>query len=281
MNHLGSSFSSFFKSGGKVIAKRILCQAVGYDRGKDFTFRSVPRKQLDDYIRNQYLSQDGLLLDRTVVRSIDEEQGIAECIDLRTKEIFGVRFANVIGADGAASAVRRLTSGKAQNVSLALECPVPLMSRDLIIQLETGAIGYCWYISRGKDATVGCCYHDLEQDAVRICRQRLSDFCATIGVALLDKIPGALLPKGNDVLLQPGKHSFLVGDAAGLIDAFTGGGIHYALLSAQALAKSITGGPPYEEAMKPHLAFIKKNAENVEKYYRVAWSVIDSFGKRL
>ena len=99
--------------------------------------------------------------------------------------------------------------------------------------------------------------------------------------------------KADDVLLRPGEHAYLLGDAAGLNDAFSGGGIHYALLSAQALAASFAGGDvhaarlpgqassssftgktAYEQAMLPHVNFIKKNSDNVKQYYAAACAVV-------
>ena len=227
--------------------------------------------QLDDFIRDRYLSLGGKLLDCTVIRSVNEVAGVAQCIDLRTKNLFEVQFGNLIGADGACSAVRRLVSGIGPEASLALETAVPLAGQGMIMQLIPGALGYNWYIPRGNDATVGCYYMDLDYgpEAGAVCRQRLAAFCDEIGIALPERVPGALIPRGDQVMLQPGKRTFLVGDAAGLIDMFTGGGIHYALLSAQALADSFIGGPFYAEAMKPHLAFINKNTENVKRYYNI------------
>ena len=270
-NGLRSSPDGYFKKSGKLLAKIILNQAVGYDLNKNGTFRTLPRKWLDDFIRDRYLSLGGKLLDCTVIRSVNEAAGVAQCIDLRTKDLFEVQFGNLIGADGACSAVRRLVSGIGPEASLALETAVPLAGQGMIMQLIPGALGYNWYIPRGNDATVGCYYMDLDYgpEAGAVCRQRLAAFCEEFGMALPERVPGALIPRGDQVMLQPGKRTFLVGDAAGLIDMFTGGGIHYALLSAQALAGSFTGGPFYAEAMKPHLAFINKNTENVKRYYNI------------
>ena len=34
----------------------------------------------------------------------------------------------------------------------------------------------------------------------------------------------------------------------------------------------------YEEAMQPHVSFVKKNADNVKRYYDVACAVVSGFG---
>ena len=161
-NGLGSSPDGYFKKSGKLLAKIILNQAVGYDLNKNGTFLTLPRKRLDDFIRDRYLSLGGKLLDCTVIRSVNEVAGVAQCIDLRTKDLFEVQFGNLIGADGACSAVRRLVSGTGPEASLALETAVPLAGQGMIMQLIPGALGYNWYIPRGNDATVGCYYMDLD-----------------------------------------------------------------------------------------------------------------------
>ena len=79
-NGLGSSPDGYFKKSGKLLAKIILNQAVGYDLNKNGTFRTLPRKRLDDFIRDRYLSLGGKLLDCTVIRSVNEVAGVAQCI---------------------------------------------------------------------------------------------------------------------------------------------------------------------------------------------------------
>lgn len=54
----------------------------------------------------------------------------------------------------------------------------------------------------------------------------------------------------------------------------------FALSPAQASASSVAGTGTYEEAMQPHVHFVKKSSANVKRYYDVACSVIAGFGKR-
>ena len=60
----------------------------------------------------------------------------------------------------------------------------------------------------------------------------------------------------------------VLSDAAGLVDASTGGGIHFAVQSACLLAESFAGGTPYEEAMRPTLAGLSVQARQNEALYR-------------
>ena len=97
---------------------------------------------------------------------------------------------------------------------------------------------------------------------------------------MIPRYYGAFIPEGDDILLHAGKRAYFIGDAAGLNDAFSGGGIHYALLSAQALAAAFAGKASYEEAMKPHVEFVQKNSKKSKQYYAAAYSVISGFGNK-
>ncbi|MBR1885279.1 MAG: FAD-dependent monooxygenase [Schwartzia sp.] len=274
----GSYLRDVLRSGGKMMERLVLRHALGLQPDESFTIQVLPRKRLDDYILGRYLSAGGKLLDHATVRSVDEENGIAHCANLATKETFEVQFQTLVGADGAASIVRRLLDGRRQRAALTLETDVPLIAKEAVIKFTKTARGYCWYIPRGEDATVGCGYHGLGLDAGDICRGRLAAFCAELGLAMPSKLRGALIPVGDDVLLRAGKNAFLIGDAAGLIDVLTGGGIHYALLSAKALADALTGGEDYEKAMRPHVNFVKKNADNTGLFYTATCNFVARLG---
>ena len=88
---------------------------------------------------------------------------------------------------------------------------------------------------------------------------------------------GALLPKGDDVLLKAGENIYLLGDAAGLIDNFTGGGIHYALLSAKALADSLNGAESYETIIAPQVATVRNNFSHAAFYYKAGCAFVTRF----
>ena len=296
---LGAALRGYLRTGGKALAKKIIMEALGVDPGGSFSFRALPRRRFDDYIRDRFLAEGGRILYHTKVLSVNDEAGLAECIDLQTKEVFTLRYRYLIGADGAVSNVRRLLTGRQPRVYLALEAAVPLIRREAVGRLTKGSQGYCWYIPRGEDATVGCGYHNLGADAMETCHKRLTEFCSELGITPPPRFTGAFIPEGDDVLLRIGTRTYLLGDAAGLNDAFTGGGIHYALLSARALAASLAGAGnqpdsssvpasessfvgtvSYEEAMQPHVNYVKKSSANLKQYYAVACSVVSGFGKR-
>lgn len=219
-------------------------------------FYTMPRKRLDDYFLNSYIKLGGQIKDLATVRKINLETNSAECVELRTKKIFHVQFGNLIGADGATSTVRKLTTGKKPRIGFALESTIPLVGKNIIFDhLTDGNVGYCWYIPHRHDATVGAIYFfshtNPTADYAKSCREWLSDFCRSRAISLTQPLRGAFLPAGDDVLLRAGEQIYFIGDAAGLIVTPSGAGISYVLLSAQKLAESFLGGTSYEESMQP------------------------------
>ncbi|WP_026767233.1 FAD-dependent oxidoreductase [Selenomonas ruminantium] len=273
-----ANLRNYLKKGGKIAAKMAVKKAAGYEPGV-VSYKALPRKRFDDYVLNSYLEAGGRLLDHTTVRSIDKERQVARCVNLVTKKTFEIKYNTLVGADGATSIVRRLLTGKRQSTTLALEAPVPLTLRETVIYLRPVDHGYFWYIPRGKDATVGCVYHKLGCRDSEI-RKHFAACCADMGIKMENKIRGALIPDGSDVLLQPAEHCFLIGEAAGLSDNFTGGGIHYALLSAKALADALQGKKTYDEAMKPQLDAVHKNCSNANIYFAAGGKVVEFLGKK-
>ena len=65
-------------------------EALGGDVAGGFSFRALPHKRFDDYIRDRFLAEGGRILYHTKVLSVNDEAGLAECIDLQTKEAFTV-----------------------------------------------------------------------------------------------------------------------------------------------------------------------------------------------
>ncbi len=230
----------------------ILKRYDGYELQEEFDLRTLPRKRMDDCALDRYLAPEGRLLDRIAVRRIDDETGLAACDDMRSGEQVTIRFERLVGADGAASATRRLLTGRHQNVRGTLEGVVPLYGRDVILDFHKTGIGYSWYIPQGEAAVVGCGFELSEkEDKPAIMRASLHAFCQRMQIEAPQTLRGALLPTGDDVLLRTGRRTFFIGDAAGLIHGFLGAGIQYALYSARMLAQSLLEDTSYEETMKP------------------------------
>ena len=82
-------------------------------------------------------------------------------------------------------------------------------------------------------------------------------------------VRGAAIPTGDDILLEYGRRTCFVGDAAGLIAASSGAGIELAVTSARQLSESLLNGNSYTEAMKPKTDYIARLAQDAKKSYFV------------
>ena len=230
-------------------------------REKD-VFYVLPRKRLDDYCLERYLQAGGTLQDRTTVREIDDSAGVAVCTDLRTGETFEVDFGRIIGADGAMSAVRRLLTGRNQWVGIAMEGVVPLLSRDSVFEYLPEDYGYSWYIPRREGAVAGCISYPGN---AAICREGMNSFCRSMQIEAPRSVRGAAIPMGDDVLLEYGRRACFVGDAAGLVEGWSGAGIEQAVISARRLSESLLNGSSYTEAMKPQTDYIARLVRDAKK----------------
>ena len=224
---------------------------------------TVPRKRLDNLLLARCLQAGVAVRDRTRLVSLDGQGNLATCEDLRTGEPVQVRYGTLIGADGAASTVRRLLTSRKQGIALSLEGSVPLAGDDIVFEYRHSQEGYCWYIPNDSEAIVGCMLHD---GSAQDCRSWIYDFCKSLRIDV-PSLRGAPIPSGDDVLLRAGEDAWLVGDAAGLAHPLDGGGIQYALESAHLLASSLLGGTAYEQAMRPLLDFIARDAEQIQSWY--------------
>ena len=223
---------------------------------------TLPRKRLDDYCLQRYVDAGGRLIDRASLVGVGAAAHVAAFRDLRSGE-FEIGYNTLVGADGASSAVRRLLNGRIQHTLPSVQGTVPFLGASFVFEYGPQDLGYCWYIPHREDATVGCMLHGVTGAR---CRERLAEFCASMGIEV-PALRGAPIPEGDDVLLRAGEDAWLVGDAAGLIDAFGGGGIAYALRSACVLAAALTGGKPYECGMEKMVADIERNYSILKRQY--------------
>ena len=209
---------------------------------------TLPRKSLDNFALERALEVGTRLFDRVALKSVDMNNFLAYFLDLRDKTQFAIRFQFIIGADGASSKLRTLLTGKRPIIIPTLQIQTPCVSDELIFaylpEIFSGQVdwGYCWYIPQGKIAVVGCVGSSFskQKNLVQICRNNLKNFCSELGIEQNISIRGAAIPI-DKILLSCNENAFFIGDAAGLNDTVTGGGIHYAFISANLLFEALIG----------------------------------------
>lgn len=198
---------------------------------------------------------DALLADKA------KEAGakILEGVRVEQVEVTGQRvsaFANgsqwqgniLVGADGAHSVVARVLGlGGRRKLAATLESEIPVSGEKLeqnrgVIKIDYGLVpsGYAWIFPKSDHLSVGVWSISPRHKKLR---RQLESFIQSEGLSSLEarvKTRGWIIPVNPQPDDLHGGRALVLGDAAGLADAFTGEGIFPALFSARLAAEVIT-----------------------------------------
>ncbi len=195
----------------------------------------------------------------------------------------GSRFEaqQLIGADGALSAVRQAVAGPdawrdvrpALGMVHVFSGPPP-RADGLHLVFTDDPPGYIWEFPGDGFSTVGISL-PFDPHGAAQARELLRTHLERRGWAGRPPLRGAMAPSASAAHWQRGMVQgdgwALLGDAAGLVDPLTGEGIYYALRSADLLAEALLAGEPerYTEAVRgelgPELALA---ARYVKSFFR-------------
>ena len=165
----------------------------------------------------------------------------------------------VIGADGCNGATARqlgLGGGIEHGVALEANYPHdPRFTGTMVLQVALLPGGYGWVFPKGDHVNVGVGGEEREGPRLRAALRRM---CEEYGVDpdAAAETRGYRLPlRSAQTVLQKG-NAVLIGDAAGLVDPFSGDGMYEAFLSAQLAAEAILAGdlPAYSAAVERRIA---------------------------
>jgi geranylgeranyl reductase family protein len=205
----------------------------------------VQRSRFDNYLTEQAVEAGAILMDNTSVKSV-EVSDRAAAVHTSRGDFTG---SYLIGADGATGRTARSLDLMSERYALAaLESEVEAESHlmdhwhdKLGLDLGTLRATYGWVFPKGDHLSVGVGGLPLVEDYGRRLKRydcihtrarvpRIKRVIRHHGYLLPCRRPGAPVQKGR---------ALLVGDAAGLVEAFTGEGIYWAIRSAQIAARAI------------------------------------------
>ena len=235
------------------------------------------------------LQFDTRLVETAQEQGTDAYLGIPlRSIDFAAKEVGlsdgrTLKYSALIGADGVHSTVRRLAGLPKNEMGFCLETHAPWTLLKEPGRANAGGIeiyygdypnGYGWMFPCKDSVAVGVGNLAQGMPEVDILTQYHSFLDKVLSRSSRPiKLAGAYLPSGTSVVLGTSRYEglCLVGDAAGLIDPFTGEGIYYALLSARAAAESIVSGnpvyPEYKCRMRQVTAAIQDTVHVRDRIY--------------
>lgn len=240
----------------------------------------VMRDEFDLLLARRAESAGAVVDDNQKVTQLQVTSGGVEVMtnhDTFTAEI-------VVGADGARGMVARkleLMKGIQLGVGIEAEISVSkekMASWDSLIGMEMGYIrgGYGWVFPKKDTLSVGAGGLLKQAKRLKPCyREILSS--QSLGSREAAKLKGHLLPLRLNGSAIQGQRSLLLGDAAGLIDPFTGEGIYNAVksahLAAPVIIQSLQSGnmdlTGYQEAVDRELMPELKASRGFAKIY--AW----------
>jgi flavin-dependent dehydrogenase len=233
------------------------------------------RKTLDSSLRNAAVEAGAKFIPERAIRL---QRNNGDWVVSTPSSEYEVNF--LIGADGAASSVRRVTAGNfaSADLSLALGYYLPgLFHPDTVIASfqEGGFPGYLWSFPRVDHSSIGIlCWLPVTNAAElrRRVEQYIEDHYS--GAISERHFYAARIPclSPQTLLCQKvcGKNWALLGDAAGFADAITAEGIYFALRSAELLSGCLEKGEPqdYERAWRKDFgADLRKAAEWRDRFY--------------
>ncbi len=201
------------------------------------------RRRLDQFLVERAIAAGAEFRDQTRVRGIElAHDGVAVSTDHGT-----IAAEVMIGADGANGVTRAALGAPEPSYAVALEGNLPRGSAqfddqryisDALLEFSTVPGGYGWIFPKGDHCNFGVGGWFTEGPSLR---EHLVELCEAHGVTMDDlvNLRGHRLPirrSGTPVAVP---RAVLVGDAAGLVDPFSGDGMYEAILSSKIASETI------------------------------------------
>jgi geranylgeranyl reductase family protein len=240
---------------------------------------TTPRMVFDNFLFSKLPSAHVTIFQQSYVKSIERENGKVKVVFTKDNETYEVTAPLIVGADGDKSQVRKAflndhSSPKAYAVGLrAYYTGVTGLHEENFIELHflpEVLPGYLWIFPLPNGVVnvgVGILSERIREKKINLREQMLKAIKNNPNISprfanaeLVDKIQGWGLPMGMEQLPISGDNFLLTGDAASLIDPFSGEGIGNALYSGMLASAAIEKALAEEQY---DLSFLKTTYDDV------------------
>lgn len=261
-----------------VIKQKINTLRFGFGGKQEIVYKNdtpivftVARKEFDFYLLNQ--SKDIEIKQATRVDKLilNSNENIVV-----TKDGKEYRARYIIIASGALDNIARQVDGirikkyRAFGVEFFAHHPNP--TPEIYIDFGMPENGYSWIFPRGDGYMIGCGNAYGNERGLKDALLRFLQLKKEYDFGHNENIRGHPIDSvGNHKPILATKNVFVIGEAGGLVDALTGEGIYYALLSAQILSEILLGNDSDEIKVRNYNRRIKKEIWREIKYsYRLS-----------
>jgi digeranylgeranylglycerophospholipid reductase len=209
-------------------------------------FVSVKREVFDSFLAHQAVDAGAQLLINTVVRDAILEN---DCVKLKVKSRGGeseIRTKLVVFADGPNTLAHNFGIGFEIMPDTVSESSIfeiewknnPLDGFEYFFSHEISPWGYGWIFPKKDTLNIGviCLYSKLEKNILEYLKNFRSNLEKPVKEKRITRFTSALVPLVPARRIY-GERMLVVGDAAGMVDPLSGGGISYAIRGGKVAAK--------------------------------------------
>ncbi len=253
----------------------------------ELRFLNVDRRRFDDWLVSLLPDNVEVMGSHAVTGFSQDERGVD--VTLRNGSADSIRCANLIGADGARSAVRRTLGAGSIATYITLQDFVKLEGEyppffDCIYMRGVGdCYAYAYIVPKGDTAIIGSVYypktrrpHEKHDQQLDVLRKALP----MLGESLKREASVALYVRGTGDVVPGTGRVLLAGEAGGFMSPTSGEGISYAmnsgLLAGRAIAAASDG-----EAMGAYTASTAHIAANIHRKLKWLPFMESEWGKYL